>query len=78
MTFFGTDEESATVKAEQLEPGVRISGDRFDRTSTLVVQDVVPLPAEGKVRVDAADFTSGDHCTGSWYSDRPITCWGRL
>ena len=77
MTNFGTSEESTTVKAEELEPGVRISGDNFNRTSVLVVQDVRP-PANGTVRVEAADFENGEHLMQFLYADRPMTCWGRI
>lgn len=77
MSKFGSGEESAFVKAGQLEPGVKISGDRFDRASTLIVQDV-RADGPNRVRVDVVDFTHGDHLTGWWYVDRPITCWGKL
>ena len=54
MADFGNREIGVTVKASKLEPGVLVSGMRFDRVNTLVVQDVRP---EGSrmVRVDVVE-----------------------
>jgi hypothetical protein len=76
-TNFGTGEEGAMVKAAKLEPGVRISGSRFDRVNTLIVQEVRSEGSQ-KVRVDVIEQETGDHLTRTLYAFAPVACWGRI
>lgn len=76
-TDFGTGETPATVRVDQLEPGVKIDGFRFNSANTLIVQEVHG-PAAGLVRVLALEQETGETLDRTLRTDRMITTWGRI
>lgn len=78
VNIFGTAEESATVRADRLEPGVRVDGWHFGIGNVLIVQSVKKDPDGRRVLVTATDFNSGATFAGGFYSDRPMTVSGRI
>ena len=73
---FGTSEGGKDVEARDLEPGVRVDGFYWNRPSTVIVQDVEEQA--DRMKIVAADFTSGDAITAYLFKDRPVTAWGRI
>lgn len=75
-TYYGDSENSATVTAGQLTPGVRIDGYPLGRTNTLVVQNVIRGGDGRHVRIEAAD--TADIAERTLHADHPIDAWGTL
>jgi hypothetical protein len=80
-TDFGTGDSGRTVPASKLEPGVRVEGYFFGFATTGVVQSVTEAYAgknQPRVRVEVANFDTGDSVVRFMYPDRPVTVWGRI
>ena len=75
---FGTTEEPAKVRADQLVPGVRMDGYTFDVSWSVIVDKVVPQD-DGTVWVTAYNSSAGrNYPERVWRADKLVETWGKL
>lgn len=77
-TYFGSEENPATVQACELEPGVIASAAYFgDFSGTLIVQEV-HTDKDGRMSRVIAAAGNGSLVERTFYADRPIGVSGTL
>ena len=74
---FGTKEEPAYVRADQLVPGVHMDGYLFDVAFSVTVEKVVPQ-GDGRVWVTAYSSSAQRYPDRVWRGDKPIETWGKV
>lgn len=74
--YYGDSENSVTLTAGQLAPGVIMDGYPLGRTNTLIVQNVIRGGDGRHVRIEAAD--TQDLAERTLRADHPIDTWGTL
>jgi hypothetical protein len=74
---FGTSEEPAMVRADQLVPGVRMDGHTFNCSFSVIVEKVKPLE-NGGVWVTAYSSSAQRYPERTWRNDTMVETWGKL
>ena len=74
---FGTSEEPARIRADQLIPGVRMDGYTFGVSFSVIVEKVVPQEG-GKVWVTAYSSSAQRYPECIWLNGATVETWGRV